>query len=402
MTRSLLLLLIGFVLVSTAVPSSFAQSDSDQSKDRPITELKLKNWDPRTMMDKDPTEVLKPAYPAIDTHNHLSRVDGDVKGAIKEMNAAGVYSVVNLDGGTTVEKVKRTVEQFDKAHPGRFMTFARVDWSNADKEGWGEKAAETLAKSFEAGAKGLKVSKDLGLVFTYTDGSLVKIDDPRLNPIWETCAEYDKPVLIHSADPKAFFTPLDRFNERWHELNENPDWLFYGDKYPSRMSLLKARNRVIGRHPDVTFIGAHVCNSPENLDLVAKWLDTYPNLITEIDARISELGRQPYSSREFLINYQDRVMFGTDTAPDREAYRIYYRFLETKDEYFDPRKSHHQQGFWMIYGVYLPDQVLEKIYYKNALKLFPTLQKHRKELVFFHKNLNQQSSESAKSTNGGQ
>jgi len=196
------------------------------------------------------------------------------------------------------------------------------------------------------------------------------VDDPKLDPVWEMCAKYNRPVMIHSADPAAFFTPLDRFNERWHELNEHPNWLFHGERFPSRDEILMQRNRVIARHPKTTFICAHFANNPEDLAAVGSWLDSYPNMYVDVDARISELGRQPYTTRKFLLKYQDRIMFGTDTAPDRDAYRMYFRFLETDDEYFDCASGHHRQGFWMIYGLFLPDDVLKKIYHENAERIF--------------------------------
>jgi predicted TIM-barrel fold metal-dependent hydrolase len=192
------------------------------------------------------------------------------------------------------------------------------------------------------------------------------VDDPKLDPIMEVCAKHHRPIMIHTADPAAFFTPLDRYNERWHELNTHPDWLFYGKDYPPQKELLDQFIHLVAKHPKTTFIGAHFGNNAEDVATVAKWLDTYPNLYVDIDARISELGRQPYTARKFFLKYQDRVMFGTDTSPNRTSYRIYYRFLETDDEYFDCAASHHLQGFWMIYGVYLPKDVLEKIYNKNA------------------------------------
>jgi predicted TIM-barrel fold metal-dependent hydrolase len=195
------------------------------------------------------------------------------------------------------------------------------------------------------------------------------VDDPKLDPIWAVCAEFRRPVEIHTADPGAFFTPLDRFNERWHELNDHPNWLFADPKFPLREELHAQRNRVIARHPRTTFIAAHFANDAEDLATVGAWLDAYPNLYVDIDARISELGRQPYSARRFILKYQDRIMFGTDTTPNRAAYRMYYRFLETDDEYFDPAGGHHRQGFWMIYGIFLPGEVLEKIYATNARRL---------------------------------
>ena len=178
----------------------------------------------------------------------------------------------------------------------------------------------------------------------YASGKLVPVDDPKLDPIWAMCAKYRRPVTIHTADPAAFFTPLDRFNERWHELNEHPGWLFHGRGLPSREELLAQRNRVMAKHPKTTFICAHFANNPEDLATVGSWLDAYPNMYVDIDARISELGRQPYSARRFFLEYQDRILFGTDTRPHRDAFRIYYRFLETDDEYFDPEKSHHRRA----------------------------------------------------------
>lgn len=333
-----------------------------------IRELKLKDWQPRSMLVTKVTEITKPAFPVIDAHNHLGGYR-DVSRCLEEMDAAGVRVVVNLDGGRNLDAVKASLEKWDNAHPGRFLTFALLDWNGIDDPGWSEREAKKLAQAFEMGAKGLKLHKLLGLWVRRKDGTLLPVDDPILDPVWETCAKYNRPVVIHTSDPAAFFTPLDRFNERWHELNAHPDWLFFGDKYPSRNELLEQRNRMIARHPNTIFMCAHMANNPEDLATVGKWLDTYPNMYTDIDARISELGRQPYTARRFFIKYQDRITFGTDTPPRRDAYQVYYRFLETDDEYFDCSVGHHFQGFWMIYGIYLPKEVLEKVYYRNAMRL---------------------------------
>lgn len=338
-----------------------------------IRELKLKDWEPQSMMKTKVTEVKKAKYPVIDVHNHLgggakTLTPERVKRYLKVMDETNVKTVINLDGGWG-KRLEETVAALDKAHPGRFMTFALVDLRLIEHEGWTERETKRLRESFEAGAKGLKFHKSLGLYYRYGKGKLVTVDDPKLDPIWELCAEYKRPVMIHTADPAAFFTPLDNKNERWHELNKHPNWLFVGDRYPSREKLLEQRNNVIARHPKTTFIGAHFGNNPEDLNAVGEWLDKYPNFYVDIDARISELGRQPYSARRFFIKYQDRIMFGTDTTPRHEAFRIYYRFLETDDEYFDCSASHHRQGFWNIYGIFLPDEVLKKIYHENAMKI---------------------------------
>jgi predicted TIM-barrel fold metal-dependent hydrolase len=344
-----------------------------EPSDEDIRQLKLRDWQPRAMLKTPVTRVNLPKFPAIDVHNHLgggaaTLTPQRVKGYLREMDEAGVKTVVNLDGGWD-RRLTETLAALDNAHPGRFLTFTLINFQDFDLPEWSERETQRLRESFEAGAKGLKFHKSLGLGYRDENGKLIGIDDARLDPIWKLCGEMKKPVMIHTADPAAFFTPLDQFNERWHELNEHPNWLFYGKDFPTREELLNQRNRVIARHPDTVFIGAHFGNNPEDLASVGQLLDKYPNFYVDIDARISELGRQPYTCRRFFIRYQDRIMFGTDTTPRREAFRIYYRFLETDDEYFDPRESHHLQGFWMIYGIFLPEEVLEKVYYENAAKL---------------------------------
>ena len=354
-----------FLVVAAMSGSANAQED--------IRELKLRDWQPKSMLVTKATDVPKPKFPAIDVHNHLGggkqTLTADrVAGYLTEMNEAGVRTVVNLDGGWG-DSLKETLAALDEAHPDRFLTFTLINFDGLDAEDWSEREAKRLEESFQAGAKGLKFHKSLGLGVRYADGRLMQVDDPKLNPIWDACAKHHKPIMIHVADPAAFFTPLDRFNERWHELNEHPNWLFYGSDFPPREELLAQLTKVIETHPQTTFICAHFGNDAEDLAQVGRWLDDYPNMFIDIDARISELGRQPYSTRKFLIKYQDRVMFGTDTTPRREAFRIYYRFLETDDEYFDVAASHHLQGFWMVHGVFLPDEVLEKIYHRNAERI---------------------------------
>jgi predicted TIM-barrel fold metal-dependent hydrolase len=359
-----------------AAPAA-AQSTDD------IRQLKLRDWEPRSMMVTRASVVEKPRYPAIDVHNHQGfgkkfLTADRVKRYLTEMNEAGVRTVVNLDGMWD-DRLKETLQALDEAHPGRFLTFAQINFEGIDDKDWGRREAQRLEESFKAGAKGLKFHKTLGLRYRYKDGKLMQVDDPKLDAVWEVCAKHKRPVMIHTADPAAFFTPLDRFNERWHELNAHPEWLFYGKQFPDRQKLLDQFHRVVAKHPSTTFIGAHFGNNAEDLPAVAKALDKYANLYVDIDARISELGRQPYTARKFFIKYQDRVMFGTDTTPRREAFRIYYRFLETDDEYFDCAASHHRQGFWMIYGVYLPREVLQKIYRKNAERILFGLKKNDKK-----------------------
>jgi predicted TIM-barrel fold metal-dependent hydrolase len=338
-----------------------------------IREMKLRDWEPRSMLVTKATAVSKAKFPVIDVHNHLGGGKGTLTPErlaryLEAMDSTGVQAVVNLDGGWD-SRLEETLSALDNAHPGRFLTFALIDFEGIDDPGWTDRELKRLEAGFKAGAKGLKIHKSLGLGHRDRSGRLVPVDDPRIDPLWELCGQYGRPVMIHTGDPGAFFTPLDTKNERWHELNDHPDWLFHGKAFPPRAELHAQRLRVIARHPKTTFICAHLANDAEDLATVASWLESHPNMYVDIDARISELGRQPYSARKFLIKYQDRVLFGTDTTPSRDAYRMYFRFLETDDEYFDPAGGHHRQGFWMIYGVFLPDDVLAKLYNGNAKRI---------------------------------
>lgn len=357
----------------SALAKQSTESASSNAQVEDIRELKLRDWQPRSMLKTKVTRINLPKFPVIDVHNHLgggaaTLTPDRVKKYLQEMDDAGVRTVVNLDGGWDA-KLKETVAALDQAHPGRFLTFALIDMSGFDQDDWTAREVERLRMGFEAGAKGLKFHKSLGLNYRDKNGKLISVDDPKLDPIWALCGEMKRPVMIHRADPAAFFTPLDKYNERWHELNDHPNWLFHGKDFPTREQLLESCRKVIAKHTKTIFIGAHFGNNSEDLEFVGNWLDQLPNYYVDIDARINELGRQPYTCRKFFLKYQDRIMFGSDTTPKADAYRLYYRFLETDDEYFDTAESHHRQGFWMIYGIYLPEDVLEKIYYKNAQRV---------------------------------
>jgi len=318
--------------------------------------------------------VQRARFPVVDAHNHLPVWHERAQGIhwdeiVAGMDQVNVRTIVNLSGGTG-ERLQRCLDTLDNAYPGRFATFCNVGWEGVGQPGWAERVAEQLACDVEAGAKGLKVFKRLGLQVRDTDKKLVMPDDERLAPIWDKAGELGVPVLIHVADPVAFFTPLDRFNERWDELHRHPDWHFYGPEFPKFEALIGCLYNLIGRHRGTTFITAHVGCYPENLGFVSRMMDEHPNLYTDISARIAELGRAPYSAREWFITYQDRILFGTDVSPTPEWYRIYFRFLETRDEYFSYSLGEiPDQGRWRIYGVYLPDEVLEKVYHRNAERL---------------------------------
>ena len=332
-------------------------------------DLKLVDWQPVSQLVTKETRILKAKFPVIDIHNHLGDLE-NTEHYLEEMDKAGVWKCVSLDALSKDDFYKEHIRVSKRVGRDRFLPFFRPDFSKIDEPDFGEREAKKLEEAVKTGCRGVKISKELGLGFKDKTGKFVAVDDPRIDPIWAKCGELGIPVEIHVSDPKAFFTPIDKYNERYDELGNNPEWSFSGAEYPAKMDILEARNRVIQKHPKTIFIGAHFGNLPEDLAVVGKWLDTYPNFYVDIDARISELGRQPYSARRFFIKYQDRILFGTDTPCNAEAYRLYFRFLETDDEYIDPTPAHKLQGRWMIYGLYLPDAVLEKIYNKNAMKIF--------------------------------
>ena len=331
-------------------------------------DLKLLDWKPKSQMIVKETKVMQPKFPVIDIHNHLRQLD-KTGHYLEEMDKAGVWKCVSLDATSENDFYLKHLKASQSVSKERFLLFFRPDFSRIDEPNFGFNEAKRLEEAVKMGVRGLKIRKGLGLEDRDKTGNLIKVDDPRIDPIWEKCAELGIPVIIHVTDPKAFHTPIDQYNERYDELAERPEWGFSGPQFPTKEEILEARNRVFKKHPNTIFIATHMANLPEELGRVAMWLEEYPNMYVDINARISELGRQPYTARRFMIKYQDRVLFGTDTPCNAEAYRVYYRFLETDDEYFDPTPAHKQQGRWMIYGLYLPDEVLEKIYNKNAIKI---------------------------------
>jgi uncharacterized protein len=267
------------------------------------------------------------------------------------------------------DQLEKVIDEMVKPHPGRFLVFVQIDWSKIDDPDFSREMVAQLDDGVRRGARGLKILKDLGLGVRDKSGKLIAVDDPRLDPVWEECGRLGIPVFIHVTDPEAFFHPVDNRNERYEELIEHPDWSFYGPQFPTKESILAARDRVFLRHPHTRFVALHVANWPENLDYVSHMLDSLPNVMTEFGAREAELGRQPRRAREFFLKYQDRIMFGTDNTIEEEMYRNHFRWLETADEYFD-YWGYPGQGRWKIYGMELPDAVLEKIYHLNAERLF--------------------------------
>ena len=341
--------------------------------------MDLRAYKPVPRLEVKTTQIKKPRYPVIDAHNHLGPLFGgesamcSVDELISLMDEVEVKILVDLDGGWGEDILQRHLDRYHGFAPDRFIHFGGVNWSLWSEKGdhFGDWAASRLMKQVQWGAQGLKIWKALGLNVRDQRGTLVAVDDPRLNPIWHTAAELNIPVLIHVADPVAFFDPLDEYNERWEELNDHPDWHFPSPPYPPFLKIMDQLSNLVTRHPQTTFIGAHVGCYAENLTWVGELLDRAPNFYMDIGARIAELGRQPYTARRFFIDYADRILFGTDMGVDLETYRIYFRFLETDDEYFNYGTGEIPgQGRWQIYGLDLPEKVLKKIYWENANRIF--------------------------------
>ena len=334
----------------------------------------LTDYRPRSCLVTKTTEILKPRFPVVDFHNHLGDEFGGgwIQRPLEELLAvleeAGVRTYVDLDGMYGEDILDTHLKHLESAGE-RFRVYGGVNWSAWQEQGdhFGEWAAERLRIQKGRGAAGIKIWKLFGLHVRDHKDQLVRVDDERLDPIWQAAGELKMPVAVHIADPAAFFEPLDEHNERWEELQGNPDWQFLSPPFPSFLSIVNAMGRVVERHPQTTFIGAHVAWYAENLGWVGDLLDRCPNLYIDIGARIGELGRQPYTARRFFLRYADRILFGTDAGPNLDFYRIHYRFLETDDEYFNYNPGEIPgQGRWMIYGLHLPDEVLEKVYFRNA------------------------------------
>jgi hypothetical protein len=340
--------------------------------------LLLTEYVPTPKLVTKTTQVKKPRFPVIDAHNHLAEPFGGgwdkrpVGELLNLLDEAQVRLYVDLDGGWGEAILQRHLDHFKAAAPERFQVFGGVDWAqwSTHGTGFGEWAAHRLREQHRWGAQGLKIWKPFGLHVLDENGVLVSVDDRRLESIWTTAGELGMPVLIHVADPVAFFDPVNNTNERWEELHAHPDWQFPSPPYPPFMQIMEGFANLVAQYPQTTFIGAHVGCYAENLEWVSALLDRCPNFYIDFSARIAELGRQPYSARRFFIHYADRILFGTDSSPDLDAYRLYYRFLETDDEYFNYGTSPIPgQGRWSIYGLHLPDDVLMKVYFQNAERI---------------------------------
>ncbi len=333
------------------------------------------------VVPENPTNKSK--FPFIDVHSHHWDMPiKDLSGIVKEMDSLNMQYMINLSGsgfGTFSGNqslmdlnLSKSLKNVRENYPNRFGVFVNLDLNKIDDKDFAVSSIKILRNAVKDGAIGLKIYKNLGLNLKDSKGIRVKVDDKRLSPIWETCADLNIPVLIHSGEPSPFFDPIDKYNERWLHARQKPRSFRPQDKFPSFDTVMNEQYNMFKNHPNTIFINAHMGWMANNLDKLERHLDSLPNVYTEFGAVIGELGRQPRRARQFFIDYQDRIMFGKDTYKKSE-FDVYFRVLETKDEYFDYYRKRH--GLWKMYGLDLPDDVLKKIYYKNALKLFPSIDK---------------------------
>jgi predicted TIM-barrel fold metal-dependent hydrolase len=333
----------------------------------------LKDFEPEPALHAAAREIQRAKFPVIDVHTHTNDAVGigdrvDPKEMVARMDRLNIKTIVILTG-MWGDKLQAIIDTMVKPYPGRFTVFTQFDWSKINDPNFSHLMVRQIDDSVARGARGLKILKELGLGVRDATGKLIAIDDPRLDATWEECGRLGIPVFIHVADPEAFFHPIDAHNERYEELIEHPDWSFFGPQIPSLQELMAQRDRMFAKHPHTTFVALHFGSWPENLDFVEQTLQKFPNVMIETGAREGELGRQPRRTRQIFMKYSDRIMFGTDEGAAEGMYQNYFRWLETDDEYF-PYAQYPLQGRWMIYGLGLPDDVLEKVYHRNAEKLF--------------------------------
>ena len=353
-TQSIFWLVAVLLLTATA----FAQTKT----------LTTEEYEPKSSLVTKEHKVERSKFPFVDIHSHHNNPSPEyVDKLIREMDSINMRLMVNLSGGTG-ERLKQTVAAMKGRYPDRFIVFANVDTSDLNEPGFGKRAAARLEQDVKNGAQGLKIFKNYGMDMKFKDGRRVKVDEPEFDPIWAKCGELGIPVLIHTAEPSVFFDPIDRFNERWLELNQFPGRARPPEKYPTFETLMTERNNLFAKHPKTNFIAAHLGYHGNDLERLGKLFDAYPNVYVDNAAVLAELGRQPYAARDFHIKYQDRIVFGKDIYEISE-YKMYFRVMETRDEYIEYYRKRH--AFWRIYGFDLPDEVLKKVYYKNALRLIP-------------------------------
>ncbi|HYM13393.1 MAG TPA: amidohydrolase family protein [Bryobacterales bacterium] len=334
-------------------------------------EMTIEEYSPRSTLVVPEHLLTRAKYPFIDIHSHHNpeKPPEYWSHVLSEMDQLNLRILVNLSGSTGA-KLQKGIASMRKANPDRLVAFANIDFAAINEPDFGRRAAAQLEQDVNNGAVGLKIFKNFGMDLKYRDGRRVPVDDPIMDPVWETCARLKIPVLIHTGEPWSFFQPIDKYNERWLELKTHPKRARPPDHYPTWEALMAEQHRLFAKHSDTIFIAAHLDWLGSNLPALGELLDRLPNVYTECGAVLYDLGRQPFTARDWLVKYQDRVLMGKDIYAPKE-YACYFRVFETRDEYFDYYRKYH--AFWKMYGLQLPDDVLKKIYYKNALKITPRL-----------------------------
>jgi len=334
--------------------------------------MDIEEYSPKSTLIVEENWVKRAKYPFVDVHNH--QFDMPVKNLNKlvaEMDQLNIGFMINLSGFRGLY-LRKSLENIRENAPRRFGLFLNIDFEDIDDANFKQTQVALIDSAAAAGVMGLKVYKSLGLTSRDSEGNRIAVNDPRLDPIWKACGDNNLPVLIHSGEPASFWHPKDKYNERWLELRQKPNRYRDPETNPSFEEVLAEQHDIFRKHPNTIFINAHLGWMGNDLDRLGKHLDTYPNVMTEIGAVLAELGRQPKRARQFFIDYQDRILFGKDSYNVSEYY-TYFRVLETEDEYFDYYRKRH--AHWKMYGLALPDSILQKLYYKNALALFPTIDK---------------------------
>ncbi|SMG13656.1 Predicted metal-dependent hydrolase, TIM-barrel fold [Marivirga sericea] len=334
--------------------------------------MDVEEYEPVSTLVVDEHLLTEAKFPFIDVHNHQWTMPiQDLGDLVQDMDDLNMAVMVNLSGFRG-KYLEWSLENVNEEYSNRFVLFMNLDFEKIDDEDWPNETLAMMEEAVKKGVKGLKVYKSLGLTDADSEGNRIKVDDPRLGPIWTKCGELGIPVLIHTGEPSAFWLPKDKNNERWLELKQYPSRYKDPDKNPSFEEVMAEQHAIFRKHPDTKFIAAHLGWFGNDLERLGTLLDELPNVYTEIGAVLAELGRQPITAREFMINYQDRILMGKDSY-NKEEYYTYFRVLETRDEYFDYYRKRH--AHWKMYGLGLPDSVLKKVYYENALEVIPGIDK---------------------------
>jgi predicted TIM-barrel fold metal-dependent hydrolase len=331
--------------------------------------MRIDEYDPKSTLVVPEHPVTRAKYPFIDVHNHQATclTKDCVDKLVSEMDKLNLRVMVNLSGGYG-DNLQRLLAAQKRRYPDRLIVFANINFHGLDDADYPAKAAAQLEQDVKNGAQGLKIFKEFGMDLKDGKGRRIHVDDPRFDGVFELCGRLKIPVLIHTAEPAMFFQPRDKYNERWLELKTHPKRARPPERFPSWETLMNEQHNLFARHPDTIFINAHLGWLGANLAELGKLMDRLPNMYTEIGAVLYELGRQPKFARQWMIDHQDRVLFGKDIWAPSEYYS-YFRVLETADEYFPYYRKYH--AFWRMYGLDLPDEVLKKLYYKNALRILP-------------------------------